>query len=298
MQINISTFRLKRIYTYIQKNKKYDLYLFSLILFSVFYYAYRNIVNIPLVSVPDILVPIVSRNEAIHTLLWSWQWFPPLGKGNDVSIGSILHGLMGNPLFVQKLLYMWTGPIMGISFYLLLRYLIASRMIQLFGSISYALSQSLFIIHFPTGTWFWGLLYVTFPLILLYVLKLVSEREHMQNMIKLTFIVGITNIHSGASFVFYAPFIFLCPFIILSMAKRIKSSIFSIGKVGSLASSTNTLYSSLLSMIKIVMSFVDTPLPLSISALSTMSFNIVIGMLGFSCNMLDTTFHNSGSVFS
>ncbi len=188
--------------------------LFMALLVIIFSLAYRNLLPWHMLAVCDLIVWFPSIGAAYHNFVSSWSdvflgRVMPLTPGEFLLQVSSIALAGGNAGLAQGLFYLSLLPLSAVTMYLFLRYLIGSSLACVLVSILYAVNGL-------TIAWFLGggqavlPWHVFFPLLMLYLIKILEENEgRILNMLIFALLWGLISsfhIHMNMLWLF-SPFV-------------------------------------------------------------------------------------------
>ena len=199
-----------------------DFLLFSFIVTLVYTWMYRNLFGLGELIYGDLapFYPHISNWLDVYYSSWIHQNLGYPGSATEAAIyNSVVQFIAGgSSILAQKILFLIVSPVSALTMFILLSYYTRSRFAWFVGGLFYAVNP------FPIGLYYGGgpgggmlIHYAIFPLQLLFLLNILSERgDRRINIIALSIFLAISTGFTTQAVLWFLPFIltFMLTFII------------------------------------------------------------------------------------
>ena len=191
---------------------RWSLIMFLAILIGLFGYVYRDLFHWNMLCLMDLGPWYHTANESYEAFSSSWTH---MGLGNYDSLGPgefmIMSGLTtlfgGNAAMAQRIFWLSIMPLSAITMRILLGRFTCSNMAKLIIPIAYAVN-GITIVWFQIGAFAFFPAFVLFPLLMLYLIKILEEKERrLLNVLIFTLIYGLMANWLLYSLLYFLPFV-------------------------------------------------------------------------------------------
>ena len=191
---------------------RWNLLLFIAILVGLFSYLYRDLFHWEMLCLMDLVPWYHTPGEAYEAFTSSWTH---MGLGNFDSLGPgdfmIMSGLTalfgGNAAMAQRIFWLSILPLSAITMRILLGRFSSSNTAKIIIPIAYAVN-GITIIWFQIGAYAFLPAFVFFPLLMLYLIKILEEKERrLLNVLIFTLIYGLMANWLLYSLLYFLPFL-------------------------------------------------------------------------------------------
>lgn len=215
--------------------------LFLVILFGLFGYVYRGLFHWEMLSIMDMVPWFHTPGEAYGEFSSAWSHLfmgrhIVLGPGDFVTMSSLITLCGGNAAMAQRIFWLSLLPLSAITMRIFLGRFTNSNLTKLIIPLAYAVNGTT-IVWFQIGAYATLPAFVFFPLLMLYLIKILEEKEgRWLNMLIFTLIYGLLTNWLLYSLLYFIPFMVIF-FLVEVMSRRnreytVKTSFLFVGSFG------------------------------------------------------------------
>ncbi|HWQ96114.1 MAG TPA: hypothetical protein VN368_01955, partial [Candidatus Methylomirabilis sp.] len=177
--------------------ERFPFLFFVILIIGIFGYSYRELFHWEMIATADLVPWFPTASEAYQSFYstWSSRYFggtSPLAPSEFIVQASLI-ALTGNAAMAQRIFYLSLLPLSAITMYLFLKYYTKYNAARIIISIAYALN-GITIAWFLAGGYPYLVTHITFPLLMLYLIKSLEEKEKRAfNILVFTGILGFIS---------------------------------------------------------------------------------------------------------
>ena len=220
---------------------RWQLILFIAILIGLFGYVYRDLFHWQMVCMMDLAPWYNTPGQAYDAFSSSWTHMglgshDSLGPGDFMIMSSLTTLFGGDAAMAQRIFWLSIMPLSAIAMRILLGRFTSSNIAKLIIPIAYAVN-GITIAWFQIGAYAWFPAFVFFPLLMLYLIKMLEEKERRWlNMLIFTLIYGLMTNWLLYSLLYFLPFLVIFFFVEIAYRRNwkysLKTSLLFVGSFG------------------------------------------------------------------
>lgn len=184
---------------------------FILIVTILFLFFYRTTFQLGMVAGPNTFIPNPDSKTEFEQLWSMWNYHglgnpsPKSGFAHSTSSAILLLIFSNNAILVEKVFLLFPMPLMAITMYIFLRYMLRSQYWKFVIALIYSINP-ITINQFNTQTIWVHIVGAIFPLVLLYTFKFVRS-QNIRDLLLLSSLVAIGTAFRVQAFIWYMLFI-------------------------------------------------------------------------------------------